>query len=92
MNYKAILMERFGYKEYEAELTIEDINEMDEESKEMLKKYFAGNDIWEYACGDFSVYKLHNNYGFNVIASILAISNLKKDYNLFSQMYNSGIK
>ena len=92
MDYKTILMERFGYKEYEADLTVEDIAEMDEESKIVLDKYFKGDDVSEYACKEFSVKLLHTMYGFNIIASILAISNLKQDYDEFSKLYNSGIK
>ena len=92
MDYRSILINRFGYKEYEADLTVEDINEMDEESKNILENYFSDKDVTNYSCGDFSVKKLHDEFGFNVIASILAISNLKKDYNKFSAMYSSGIK
>ena len=92
MDYKKILMEKFGYKNYEADLTVEDIVEMDEESKKVLQEYFDGNDVFNYSCGDFSVKKLHDKYGFNIIASILSIANLKKDYIKFSKLYNSGIK
>lgn len=92
MDYKKILMEKFGYKEYEADLTVEDIYGMDDESKSVLQKYFEGHDVLEYSCRDFSVRKLHDEYGFNVIASILSIANLKKDYIKFSNLYNSGIK
>ena len=92
MDYRSILINRFGYKEYEADLTVEDINEMDEESKNILENYFSDKGVMNYSCGDFSVKKLHDEFGFNVIASILAISNLKKDYNKFSAMYSSGIK
>lgn len=85
-------MERFDYKEYEADLIIEDICNMDDESREVLEKYFEGGSISDYSCGDFSIDKLHTVYGFNIIASVLAISNLKQDYDKFSQLYNSGIK
>ena len=85
MDYKKILMEKFGYKDYEADLTVEDIVEMDEESKKVLQEYFDGNDVFNYSCGDFSVKKLHDKYGFNIIASILSIANLKKDYIKFSK-------
>ena len=57
MDYKKILMEKFGYKEYEADLTVEDIYGMDDESKSVLQKYFEGHDVLEYSCGDFSVKK-----------------------------------
>ena len=92
MDYKLILMEQFGYKEYEADLTIEDISMLDDESKEILDKFFNGATVGEYACGDFSVEKLNNEYGFNVIAAVIAISNLKKNYAEFSRLYSSGIK
>ena len=92
MDYKSILTERFGYKEFEADLTIEDIQDMDEESRQILNKYFEGMDVSEYAYREFSVAELHTMYGFNVIASILAISNLKQDYDFFSDLYKSGIK
>lgn len=91
-DYNRILIEEYGYTPYEAELTMEDIQEMDEESKNALDTYLAGKDVVAYGYKEYTVESLMSSYFMNEIAAIIAISELKKDYDGFLEILKMGIK
>ena len=89
---KKYLSEELGYEPYEVDITIEDIEKVDQESLSKIVAYISGENVLDYSYQDYSVAKLVNEKGFNVIASIIAISNLKKDYDYYVALYNRPIK
>ena len=91
-NMKELLIKKYGYTEYEATLTSEDLGNMDEECKQKLEDYLNGTDVSSYSCGEFSVETLINEYGLNTISALLSISTLKVDYDSFSRMLKKGNK
>lgn len=91
-DYFNILIEEYGYTPYEAELTIEDFNEMDEETKNKLDMYLSGNSITTYGYREYTVESLISNYSMNEIAALIAISELKKDYDGFVEILKMGVK
>lgn len=91
-DYYKTLIEEYGYTAYEAELTIEDIHEMDEETKHALDMYLSGKSIISYGYRDYSVETLISDYSMNEIAALIAISELKKDYDGFVEILKSGVK
>ena len=91
-DYKELLISQYEYTENEAEVTSADLNEMDAESKEKLLELLDGKDITGYSYIDYSIGSLIENYKLNPIASLLTISELKKDYDLFSKMLKRGFK
>lgn len=91
-DYLNTLIEEYGYTPYEAELTIEDFNEMDEETKNKLDMYFSGESISTYGYREYTVETLISNYSMNEIAALIAISELKKDYDGFVKILKMGIK
>ena len=80
------------YEPFEIEITMEDIQSADEESKSVIEQYIQGADISEYGYRYFTVKKLMEEKGFNAIAAILSISNLKKDYTKYVALYERAIK
>lgn len=92
MDYKKILVERFGYNEFEAELVAVDIEELDLESRSILNDFINGKNVDMYGYREYSVSHFQKQFGFNTIAAILAVSNLKKDYTMFSDLYRNGIR
>lgn len=91
-DYYNTLIEEYGYTPYEAELTIEDIREMDEETKNTLDMYLSGKSIISYGHRDYSVETLVSDYSMNEIAALIAISELKKDYDGFVDILKLGVK
>lgn len=91
-DYYNTLIEEYGYTPYEAELTIEDIREMDEETKNALDMYLSGKSIISYGYRDYSVETLVSDYSMNEIAALIAISELKKDYDGFVKILKLGVK
>lgn len=91
-DYYNTLIEEYGYTPYEAELTIEDIREMDEETKNALDMYLSGKSIISYGYRDYSVETLVSDYSMNEIAALIAISELKKDYDGFVEILKLGVK
>lgn len=89
---KKYLSEELGYEPYEIDITIEDIEKVDQESLSKIVAFISGENVLDYSYQDYSVAKLVNEKGFNVIASIIAISNLKKDYDYYVTLYNRPIK
>lgn len=89
---KKYLSEELGYEPYEVDITIEDIEKVDQESLSKIVAFISGENVLDYSYQDYSVAKLVNEKGFNVIASIIAISNLKKDYDYYVTLYNRPIK
>lgn len=89
---KRYLSEVLGYESYEVDITIEDIEKVDQESLSRILAYVSGESVLDYSYRDYSVAKFVNDKGFNVIASVIAISNLKKDYNYYQTLYNRPIK
>ena len=89
---KNYLSEELGYEPYEVDITIEDIEKVDQESLSKIVAFISGENVLDYSYQDYSVAKLVNEKGFNVIASIIAISNLKKDYDYYVNLYNRPIK
>lgn len=86
------LSEKLGYEQYEIDITLEDIEKMDEESQSVLERYIDGEDVSEYSEGDYSVGRLIKDKGFNVVAAIISISNLKVNYEKYDAMYKRPIK
>lgn len=80
------LSEQLGYAPYEVEITMEDLEAATPESRKMVLKLIDGMDVSHYSCGDYSVGKLMSEKGLNAIASILAIDNLKKDYDRYARL------
>lgn len=91
-DYYKTLIEEYGYTPYEAELTIEDIREMDEETKHALDMYLSGKSIISYGYRDYSVETLISDYSMNEIAALIAISELKKNYDGFVEILKLGVK
>lgn len=91
-DYYNTLIEEYGYTPYEAELTIEDIREMDEETKNTLDMYLSGKSIISYGYRDYSVETLVSDYSMNEIAALIAIAELKKDYDGFVEILKLGVK
>ena len=89
---KELLVEKYGYTDFEATLTTEDLDCMDEECKKKLEDFLGGEDISSYSCGEFSVDILINEYGLNTISALLSISTLKVDYDNFARMLKKGNK
>ena len=89
---KKFLLEELGYEQFEVDLTIEDIERVDQDSFEIIMKYISGEDVSEYGYRDYTVKKLMTEKGFNAIASIIAVSNLKKDYEYYSNLFSKPIK
>ena len=92
IDIKGFLADSLHYEPFEIEITMEDIQSADEESKAAIEKYVQGVDISEYGYQSFTVKKLMEEKGFNAIAAILSISNLKKDYSKYAELYNRAIK
>ena len=91
-NIKELLLSQYEYTEYEANATIEDIAQMDEECKSALDSFLNGGDISEFSYGEYSVVKLVIEFELNPISALLTISALKNDYENISQMLKKGIK
>ena len=91
-DYYNTLIEEYGYTPYEAELTIEDIHEMDEETKNALDMYLSGKSIIAYGYRNYTVETLISDYSMNEIAALIAISELKKDYDGFVEILKLGVK
>lgn len=92
MDYYNTLIEEYGYTPYEAELTVEDIREMDEETRNVLNLYLSGEKIGSYGYRDYSVETLMSKYSMNEIAALIAVSELKKDYDGFVEILKLGVK
>lgn len=86
------LSDKLGYEQYEIDITLEDIGKMDEESQLILERYIDGEDVSDYSEGEYSVGKLIKEKGFNVVAAIISIANLKVDYDKYDAMYKRPIK
>ena len=91
-NIKEILISKYEYTDYEAEVTSEDLNNMDPESMEVLSKLLEGNDISDYSYMDYSIGSLISDYDFNPFSALLSIVALKDDYEGFSKMLKKGFK
>lgn len=91
-DYYNTLIEEYGYTPYEAELTIEDIQEMDEETRDALDMHLSGKNITAYGYREHTVETLMSSYSMNEIAALIAISELKKDYDGFVEILKLGIK
>lgn len=91
-DYYNTLIEEYGYTPYEAELTIEDIHEMDKDTKNALDMYLSGKNITTYGYKEYTVGILMSSYSMNEIAALIAISELKKDYDGFLEILKLGIK
>ena len=91
-DYYNTLIEEYGYTPYEAELTIEDIHEMDEETRNALDMYLSGKSIIAYGYRNYTVEILTSDYSMNEIAALIAISELKKDYDGFEEILKLGVK
>ena len=89
---RRFLREKLEYEQYEIDITIEDIGKVDQDSLAKIMEYVSGNDVSDYGCRDYTVERLVKEKGFNVIASIIAISNLKKDYEHYSELFSRPIK
>lgn len=89
---KTLLIEKYGYSAYEAEITEQDLNGMDEESRNMLNLFLEGKNIDDYSYRDYSVRCLVENHKMNIIAAILFISQLKADYDFCVSVLNYGKK
>ena len=86
------LIDELEYEQYEVEIIIEDIQNLDEESQDIIEKYIDGKCVKNYSYKDYSVERLMNEKGFNTIASIISIGNLKRDYDKYSELYKKPIK
>lgn len=91
-NIENFLIEQLHYEQYEVEITIEDIHNADSESQQVVEEYIRGQDVSNYGYGQYTVERLVNEKGFNTVAAILSIANLKKDYNKFDALYKRPIK
>lgn len=92
MSLEEILVDRYNYSEDEAAITAQDLGSMDSESTDMLHVALQGQDVSGFACGDYSVGFLMEKKGLNIIAAILSIDELKKDYKNFSKILEAGNK
>lgn len=92
MNLEEILVSRYNYTEDEAALTAQDLRSMDSESTDILHAMLQGQDVSGFACGDYSVGFLMEEKGLNIIAAILSIDELKKDYKNYSKILEAGNK
>lgn len=89
-DYTSILISDYGFSDYEATLTNIDLNNMDEDSISILEKLLNGDDISNYSYRDISIGTLVKEYNLSVIAAILSINMLKKDYDGFIKVLNSN--
>lgn len=80
VKYRDLLIEKYGYSEFEAEITDQDLQAVDEETAEKLALFLDGADVSDYHCGEYSVKKLVEQFGLTPIAALLSIFQLKKDY------------
>lgn len=85
-NHVDLLMSRYGYNEYEAKLTNEDLNQMDADSIAVFEAFIAEDTMLDYGYRDFTVKMLQDEYGLNPIAAILSISMLKRDYDEYAKI------
>ncbi len=88
-DYTNILISDYGFTEHEANLTNIDLNNMTEECIEILEKLFKGENIDSFAHRDISVGLLVEKYKLSIIAAVLSIDMLKKDYDGFIKVLNS---
>ena len=89
-DYTEILISQYGFSEYEAKLTNIDLNNMDAESIAILEKLIDGENVSTYACCDINVEVLVEKYKLSVIAAILSVDMLKRDYDGFIKVLNSN--
>ena len=54
--------------------------------------YLSGKSIISYGYRDYSVETLISDYSMNEIAALIAISELKKDYDGFVEILKLGVK
>ena len=92
MNLEEILVDQYNYTEGEASLTAQDLGSMDSESTDILYAALQGQDVSDFACGDYSVGFLVEEKGLNIISAILSIDELKKDYKNYSKILEAGNK
>ena len=88
-DYTNILISDYGFTEHEAALTNTDLNNMDAESIAILEKLLNGENIDNFAYRDISIGCLIEKYKLSIIAAILSIDMLKKDYDGFIKILNS---
>ena len=89
-DYRDFLIVKCDYSEYEAELTNEDLNSMDEECIAVLEKFINGDNVDDFAFNDICVRILVEKYKLSTIAAILSIYLLKKDYDGYMKILNSN--
>ena len=89
-DYTDLLISQYGFSKYEAELTNIDLNNMDAESVAVLEKLIDGEDVSTYACRDINVGLLVEKYKLSIIAAVLSVDMLKKDYDGFIKVLNSN--
>ena len=89
-DYIELLISHYGYTEYEANLTNDDLNQMDADSLTALEALIANDVPLDYGYRDFTVKMLRDDYGLNPIAAILSISILKKGYDAYAKVLKSN--
>lgn len=89
-DYTNKLISDYGFTEYEAALTNTDLNNMDTECLTALENLFNGENIDSFSYRDISVGILVEKYKLSIIAAILSIDMLKKDYDGFIKILNSN--
>lgn len=86
------LKDELGYSEFEIGITLEELESIDQESYSMIEALLDDQDISGYAYRDYSVGSLVLDKGFNLVSAVIAISDLKDDYEYYSELFSRPIK
>lgn len=87
-----ILIEKCGYSAFGAESTANRILDMDKECLEAFSLWNETGEINNLECGRYTVSKLIDEYGLQIPAAFLTISDLKEDYDFMSKILEDGNK
>lgn len=86
------LKDELDYSAFEIKATLREVKRLDKESAIRLDELLDGKDITGYSFRDYSVNALIKKHRLNYISAIIAISDLKKDYAYYSELYGRPIK
>jgi len=89
---KKILIEKSEYSEFSAEMTAKRILNMDIECFNAFILWNKTGKVKNIECGNYTVNKLIHQHGLKIPAAFLALSDLKSNYEIVSQIIERGNK
>lgn len=92
-DFRKILVDIFGYQEYEAELTSRDLMQMEDRYKTYFMEHCNEDELSnDLAYKEYSVKGLMSDFHMKFPAAVLFLSVMEKDYEKCCNMLKYGIK